>query len=84
MGKTISIIVALLCDVDGEALRVTESQQIFAGSRTEVLEIIIGVAIIAFCLGAASAFVFYSRRQINRIARMKRSTYRDIMHNRHG
>ena len=49
-----------------------------------MLEIIIGVTIIAICLAAASALVFYSRRQINRIARMKRSSYRDIMHNRHG
>jgi hypothetical protein len=49
-----------------------------------MIEIIIGVAIIGFCLGAASALVFYSRRQINRIALMKRSTYRDIMQNKHG
>jgi hypothetical protein len=49
-----------------------------------VLEIIIGVIIIIFCLGASSAFVFYSRREIHRIARMKRSTYRDIMQNKHG
>jgi hypothetical protein len=48
------------------------------------LEIIIGISIIVFCLGASSAFVFYSRRQIDRIARMKRSTYRDIMHNKNG
>jgi hypothetical protein len=57
---------------------------IVPGSHPEVLEIIVGVAIIAFCLGAVSAFVFYSRRQIERIARMKRSTYRDIMQDRHG
>ena len=49
-----------------------------------MLEIIIGVAIIAFCLGASSALVFYSRRQINRIARMKRSSYRDILQSKHG
>ena len=49
-----------------------------------MLEIIIGVIIIIFCLGASSAFVFYSRREIHRIARMKRSTYRDIMQNKHG
>jgi uncharacterized membrane protein (DUF4010 family) len=48
-----------------------------------VLDIIIGVVIIVFCLGAASAFVLYSRRQIHRIALMKRSTYRDIMQNKH-
>ena len=48
-----------------------------------MLEIIVGVTIIVFCLGAASAFVFYSRRQIHRIARMKRSTYRDIMQSKH-
>jgi len=55
-----------------------------AGSCTEVFEIIIGVTIIVFCMGAASALVFYSRRQINRIALMKRSTYRDITQNKHG
>lgn len=49
-----------------------------------MFEIIIGVVIILFCLGAASALVFYSRRRINHIARMKRSTYRDIMQNKHG
>jgi heme O synthase-like polyprenyltransferase len=49
-----------------------------------VFEIIIGVSIILFCMGAASAFVLYSRRQIDRIARMKRSTYRDIMHDKNG
>jgi len=48
-----------------------------------VLDIIIGVVIIVFCLGAATAFVFYSRRQIHRIALLKRSTYRDIMQNKH-
>jgi len=49
-----------------------------------VLDIIIGAVAIVFCLGASSAFVFYSRRQIEKISRMKRSTYRDIMKNRHG
>jgi hypothetical protein len=49
-----------------------------------VLEIIVGVFIIVFCLSASSAFVFYSRRRINRIARMKRSTYRDIMQEKNG
>jgi hypothetical protein len=49
-----------------------------------VIEIIVGVAVIIFCLGAASAFVFYSRRQINRISRMKRSTYRDIIQSKNG
>ncbi len=49
-----------------------------------MFEIIIGVTIIVFCMGAASALVFYSRRQINRIALMKRSTYRDITQNKHG
>jgi hypothetical protein len=62
----------------------SEIPKVIAGSCTEVFEIIIGVTIIAFCLGATSALVFYSRRQINRIARMKRSTYRDIMHDKHG
>jgi len=52
-------------------------------SCTDVLDIIIGVVIIVFCLGAATAFVFYSRRQIHRIALLKRSTYRDIMQNKH-
>jgi hypothetical protein len=63
--------------------RVRDLRYIETGSCTEVLEIIIGVAIIVFCLGAATAFLFYSRRQIERIARMKRSTYRDIMHDKH-
>ncbi len=49
-----------------------------------MLDIIIGAAVIVFCLGAASVLVFFSRGQINRISRMKRSTYRDIMQNRHG
>jgi hypothetical protein len=49
-----------------------------------MVEIIIGVAIVVFCLGAASVLVFYSRRQINRISRMKHSSYRDIMQDRHG
>ena len=48
-----------------------------------MLDIVIGIAVIAFCLGGASILVLYSRRQINRIARMKRSTYRDIMQGRH-
>ena len=49
-----------------------------------MLDIIIGVAIILFCLVASSVFVFYSRRQINRISGMKQSTYRDIMQSKHG
>ncbi len=49
-----------------------------------MLDIIIGVVVIVFCLGAVSAFVFYSRRQIEKISRMNRTTYRDIMQNRHG
>jgi hypothetical protein len=64
--------------------RMTEIPQVTTGSCTEMLEIIIGVTIIVFCLGASSAFIFYSRRQIDRIARMRRSTYRDIMQDRHG
>ena len=63
--------------------RVSEIRRVTAGSCTGVFEIIIGITIIIFCLGASSAFVFYSRRQIHRIARMKRSTYRDIMQNKH-
>ena len=47
------------------------------------MDIVIGIAVIAFCLGGASVLVLYSRRQINRIARMKRSTYRDIMQGRY-
>lgn len=39
-----------------------------------VLDIIIGAVVIVFC----------SRRQIEKISRMKRTTYRDIMKNRHG
>jgi hypothetical protein len=49
-----------------------------------VLDIIIGVVVIVFCLGASSVLVFYSRRQIEKISRMNRTTYRDIMQNRHG
>lgn len=49
-----------------------------------MLDIIVGAVLIVFCLGASSAFVFYSRGQIEKISRMKRTTYRDIMHNRHG
>jgi hypothetical protein len=49
-----------------------------------MLDIIIGAVVIVFCLGAVSALVFYSRRQIDKISRMKRTTYRDIMQNRHG
>jgi hypothetical protein len=49
-----------------------------------VLEIIIGVTIIALCLSAASALLFYSCRQIDRISRMEHSSYRDIMQDRHG
>ncbi|UCF97365.1 MAG: hypothetical protein JSV89_19650 [Spirochaetaceae bacterium] len=49
-----------------------------------MIDIIIGIAVILFCLVVASLFVFYSTRQINKIARMKRSTYRDILQSRHG
>jgi len=49
-----------------------------------MVEIIIGTGIIIFCLGAATGLVLYSRRQIDRISRMKQSSYRDIMQDRHG
>ena len=65
----------------------TEQQRSFEGivrgEGRKVLDIIIGITVIAFCLGGASVLVLYSRRQINRIARMKRSTYRDIMQGRY-
>jgi hypothetical protein len=63
---------------------IPEIRYVPAGGCTKMLEIIIGIVIIVFCLGASSALVFYSRRQINRIARMKRSTYRDIIQSKHG
>jgi hypothetical protein len=49
-----------------------------------MLDIIVGITVILLCLGAASALVFYSTRQINRIARLKRSSYRDIVQRRNG
>jgi len=50
----------------------------------ETVEIAIGIAVVLFCLTAVSILVFYSRRQINRISRMKKSTYRDIIQDRNG
>jgi uncharacterized membrane protein (DUF4010 family) len=47
-------------------------------------DVIIGIVIIAFCVGATTALVLYSRRLIHRISRMKSSTYRDIVQDRHG
>jgi len=47
-------------------------------------DLIIGIAIIAFCVGATTALVLYSRGLIHRISRMKSSTYRDIIQDRHG
>ena len=49
-----------------------------------MLDLIIGVTIIALCLGATTALLLYSTRLINRISRMKSSTYRDIAQDRHG
>ena len=47
-------------------------------------DLIIGTVIIAFCIGATTALVLYSRRLIHRISQMKSSTYRDILRDRHG
>ncbi len=47
-------------------------------------DIIIGAVIIVFCLGASTGLVFYSRRLIEKISRLKSSTYRDILQDRHG
>jgi Na+/proline symporter len=56
-----------------------------AGYRSRALrDLIIGVIIIVFCLGSTTALVLYSRRLIHRISRMKSSTYRDIVQDRHG
>jgi len=56
-----------------------------AGYRSSVLrDLIIGIVIVAFCLGATTGLVLYSTRLIHRISRMKSSTYRDIARNRHG
>jgi len=47
-------------------------------------DVIIGIILIAFCVGATTTLVLYSRRLIHRISRMKSSTYRDIVQSRHG
>jgi phosphate/sulfate permease len=49
-----------------------------------VSDIIIGAVIIAFCLGISTGLVLYSRRLIEKISRLKSSTYRDILQDRHG
>ena len=56
----------------------------FYGEIMEAVEIAIGIAVVLFCLTASSILVFYSRRQINRISRMNKSTYRDIIQERNG
>jgi uncharacterized membrane protein (DUF4010 family) len=47
-------------------------------------DVIIGIILIASCLGATTALVLYSRRLVHRISRMESSTYRDIVQDRHG
>jgi hypothetical protein len=45
-------------------------------------DLVIGIVLLAFCLGSSTVLVFYSRRRIQRISRLKSSTYRDILQDR--
>jgi len=49
-----------------------------------MVDTVVGVIIIVFCMTAVTVLVVYSRRRIERIGRMKRTTYRDIIGDRRG
>ena len=47
-------------------------------------DIVIGIIVIALCLGSTTALVLHGRRAVERISRLKSSTYRDILKDRDG